>query len=34
MRELIVTTTNIYKVRKKIIELLSDPDQASSSQIF
>jgi len=29
-----VTTTNIYKVREKIIQLLSDPDQASSSQIF
>ena len=29
-----VTTTNIYKVREEIIRLLSDPDLASSSQIF
>jgi len=29
-----VTTTNVYKVREEIIRLLSNPDQASSSQIF
>ncbi len=29
-----VTSTNVYKVRKEICRLLSDPDQASSSQIF
>ena len=29
-----VTSTNVYKVREEIIRLLSDPDQASSSQIF
>jgi hypothetical protein len=29
-----VTSTNVYKIREKIIRLLSNPDQASSSPIF
>jgi len=29
-----VTSTNVYKIREKILWLLSDPDQASSSPIF
>lgn len=29
-----VTSSNVYKIREEICRLLSDPDQASSSQIF